>query len=75
MKMKSIQETSKKRPRNIREEIYELIKSNPSLTMKDIMKILNISEGSARHNIKKLKNEGKIEHKGSTKSGYWEVKD
>jgi DeoR/GlpR family transcriptional regulator of sugar metabolism len=30
---------------NIQEEIYELMKSNQSLTMKDIMKILNISEG------------------------------
>ena len=72
--MWSIQETSKKHPRNIHEEIYELMKSNQTLTMKDIMKILNISEGSARHNIKKLKDEGRIEHKGSTKSGYWEIK-
>ena len=71
---RNIQETSKKHPRNIQEEIYELMKSNQSLTMKDIMKILNISEGSARHNIKKLKDEGRIEHKGSTKSGYWEIK-
>ena len=50
------------------------MKSNQTLTMKDIMKILNISEGSARHSIKKLKDEGRIEHKGSTKSGYWEIK-
>ena len=71
---RNIQETSKKHPRNIQEEIYELMKSNQTLTMKDIMKILNISEGSARHNIKKLKDEGRIEHKGSTKSGYWEIK-
>ena len=69
-----IQETSKKHPRNIQEEIYELLKSNQSLTMKDIMKILDISEGSARHNIKKLKDDGRIEHKGATKAGYWDVK-
>ena len=42
--------------------------------MKDIMKILDISEGSARHNIKKFKDDGRIEHKGATKAGYWDVK-
>ncbi len=61
-------------PRNIQEGIYELLKSNKLLTMKDIMKILVISEGSARHNIKKLKDDGRIEHKGATKAGYWDVK-
>ena len=51
-----------------------LIEANPLLTIKDIMKVLRISEGITRHNIKKLRDEGIIVHKGSTKSGYWEIK-
>lgn len=63
----------KKHPRNIQEEILNLLKVNPALTMNDLMHILRISEGSARHHLKKLKEEGKIVHRGATKAGYWEV--
>ena len=70
---KTTKETSKKHPRNIQEEILNLLKVNPALTMNDLMQILRISEGSARHHLKKLKEEGKIVHRGATKAGYWEI--
>lgn len=37
-------------------------------------KQLNYKIDSVQHYINKLKNEGLIAHKGSTKAGYWEVK-
>ena len=43
--------------------------------MNDLMIVLKISEGSIRHHLKKLKAEGRIVHRGGTKTGYWEVVD
>ena len=68
-----IQETSKKHPRNIQEEILKLISANTLLTMKDLMLILRISEGSVRHHLNKLKDQGKIVHIGPNKGGHWKI--
>ena len=65
--------TSKKHPRNIQEEILKLLKVNSDLTMNDLMAILKVGEGSIRYHLKKLKEEGRIIHRGATKAGYWEV--
>ena len=67
--------TSKKHPRNIQEKIIELLKTNPSLTIKDLIVILKSTEGSIRHHISKLRESKRIYHHGSTKSGYWQVND
>ena len=41
--------------------------------MKDLMLILKISEGSVRHHLNKLKDQGKIVHIGPNKGGHWKI--
>lgn len=72
-KAKSI--SKKKQPADIRKEILELLKNNGRISRKDLIIILNITEGSARHHLNKLQEEGKIEHIGPDKGGYWKVND
>ena len=72
-KPKSI--SGKKQPADIRKEILEILKNNGRISRKDLIIILNITEGSARHHLNKLQEEGKIEHIGPDKGGYWKVND
>ena len=68
-------ETPKKPQRNPKEiEIINVIKNAPNITVSGIAKQLNYKIDSVQHYINKLKDEGLIVHKGSTKAGYWEVK-
>ena len=69
-------ETTKKPQRNPKEiAIINIIKNNSSVTALDIANQLNYKKDSVQHYINKLKAEGIIVHKGSTKAGYWEVKE
>ena len=72
-KAKSI--SKKKQPADIRKEILEILKNNGRISRKDLIIILNITEGSARHHLNKLQEEGKIERIGPDKGGYWKVND
>ena len=65
----------KKQPENIKEEIIELLKNNGRTSRKGLCIILNLTEGSIRHHLNKLQEEGKIEHIGPDKGGYWKVND
>lgn len=56
-------------------EIINAIKNIPNITVSEIAKQLNYIIDSVQHYINKLKDEGLIVHKGSTKAGYWEVKE
>jgi ATP-dependent DNA helicase RecG len=54
--------------------IFGLMKKNSTITIKELMEKLSMSESGIKKIIKKLKDEGKLERFGSLKSGYWEVK-
>ena len=56
-----------------RDKIISLIKNNPKITKKEIMKILNKADGTIKEHLSNLKKDGIIERIGSTKSGYWKV--
>ena len=60
---------------NTQEKILILIKSNPKITRKQIAKELLITEDSAKYHLHQLKKKGRIIHLGSTKSGYWEIRE
>ena len=60
---------------NTQEKMLILIKSNPKITRKQIAKELLITEDSAKYHLDQLKKKGKITHLGSTKSGYWEIRE
>ena len=56
------------------EKIIKLLKANSRLTRKDLATLTNLTEDGVKYNLAVLKKRGKIEHYGSTKNGYWEVK-
>ena len=55
--------------------ILLLIKENPSITQEEIAKKAEKSMRSTKYLMKKLLLEGKIERKGSRKTGVWLVKE
>ncbi len=59
-----------KQPENIKIEILQLIKNNSKISRKDLALILNVTKGSIRHNLNKLREEKIIEHVGPDKGGY-----
>ncbi len=65
---KATQETTK-------DKIIKLLNQNNRYTKKDLMKILNKGDSTIKEHLNRLKRDGIIEHKGSTKAGYWKVLD
>ena len=57
------------------QKIFELMKQDNKITIKELALRLDMSESGIKKAINKLKNEGKIKRVGSAKGGYWEVSD
>ncbi len=58
---------------SMEERIINLIKLNNKLTRKKIAQLMGLSEEGVKYYLNKMKKNGKIEHVGSTKSGYWNI--
>lgn len=56
------------------EKLIALIKENPSITQGELAVKLGVTRDGVSYNIKKLKEQGKLERVGSTKNGTWLVK-
>ena len=54
--------------------VYEFIKNNPNLRLPQISQNLNIPKKTLEKQIKKLKDENKIEFRGSPKTGGYVIK-
>jgi Fic family protein len=54
-------------------EILELLKSNPSISRKELSEKLKINPSAIQKHIQKLKSEGIIKRIGGDRGGYWEV--
>ena len=67
------QVNSEERSEESSEEIIEMLRANPKLTAKEIAIKRGISSRAVEKQIQKLKEQGKLQRKGSTKAGYWEV--
>jgi Fic family protein len=74
MILKSIQESLKSDQKSD-QKILALMKENNKVTIKELCKILSMSESGVKKVIKKIKDEGKVERIGGLKAGYWELKD
>jgi predicted HTH transcriptional regulator len=56
---------------NTQEKIFLLLKQEPTITRNELAKRLNLTPDSVKHHLQKLKQAGRIEHVGPTKSGHW----
>lgn len=59
--------------KNVKAGIIELIKENNKITQVEMAKILGVSRDQIKRNIKKLKDDNKIDRVGNRNSGYWKV--
>uniref|UniRef100_Q0I123 HTH deoR-type domain-containing protein n=2 Tax=Histophilus somni TaxID=731 RepID=Q0I123_HISS1 len=57
------------------EKILELIKENKNITRSNLKDILGVSKSTIERDISKLKEEDKLEYIGSSRNGYWKVKN
>lgn len=64
--------TSAKTTDRAKDTIIRTIRSTPSITIKELSLICNLSVAGVRYNIDQLKNDGIIRRVGS-KGGYWEI--
>lgn len=55
------------------QKIYELIKSNPRISRKQLCDELNINPSAVQKHIEKLKEQNVITRKGGAKGGWWKI--
>ena len=58
-----------------RKKILSGVRNNPNITAAQLSVILGISITAVQNNIEYLRAAGRVERIGSSKSGYWIVKD
>jgi predicted HTH transcriptional regulator len=58
--------------RNPKEIILNILKEQPSLSIREIAEQSGMSVHSVQHQINRLKEDGVIKHVGPTKGGRWE---
>ena len=58
---------------SVEEKIFELLKKDSKITQPEIQKQLNLSRSKVQRTMKKLSENGIIEHVGSRRKGHWKV--
>jgi Fic family protein len=58
---------------SVKDKIIDVMTQFPVITVKEMAKMLLVTERTIYRQIEKLKSDGKIERVGSDKSGYWKV--
>ena len=67
-------EKGKEKGKEIVNQILEQLSINASITIAELAQILSTTEKTIRYHMNKMRDEGIIEHEGSTKSGKWIIK-
>ena len=70
---KTVQKTTRKQSENRRGLILTTIQLNPGISRLEMVKTLNITEGSLRHHLEQLKIASIIRREGGDKGGKWVV--
>lgn len=55
-------------------QIIELMKENPSITLQQVAEKIGLSKRAIEMQVKKLREQGKVNRIGATKNGLWEVR-
>ena len=58
---------------SVKEKIIDIITQMPTITVKELSKMLSVTERTIYRQIEILKTENKIERVGSDKTGYWKI--
>jgi len=58
---------------SVNEKIIDIITQMPAITVKELAKMLSVTERTIYRQIEILKTENKIERVGSNKTGYWKI--
>ena len=58
-----------------REKILQLVIENNRITSNKLKDVLGVSKATIERDISKLREEGKLEYTGSSKNGYWKIKE
>ncbi|MDR1154583.1 MAG: Fic family protein, partial [Bacteroidales bacterium] len=58
---------------SVKDKIYDIITQVPVITVKELAKMLSVTERTIYRQIENLKSEGKLERVGSDKNGYWRI--
>ena len=58
---------------SVKEKIKDIITQMPTITIKELAKVLTITERTIYRQIEMMKTENKIERVGSDKTGYWKI--
>lgn len=72
---KMVKEKSKDKGKEIMNKIIEQLSLNGYITVAELSNVLSLTEKTIRYYMNKLRDNGIIERKGSTKSGKWIVVD
>lgn len=69
----SVEKTVQKTVEKTVEKIIGLIAQDPTITISTLAKITGLTRRGIEHNLKKLKDEGRLERIGPDKGGSWKV--
>jgi predicted HTH transcriptional regulator len=58
---------------SVNEKIIDIITQMPAITVKELAKMLSVTERTIYRQIEILKTANKIERVGSDKTGYWKI--
>ncbi|MCQ4875069.1 winged helix-turn-helix transcriptional regulator [Butyricimonas paravirosa] len=78
---KALEQILKKHPENIQktsttqQQIIDAIKANPTITRRELIYLLNSTEGSIKHHLSQLTKKGIIKREGSDRTGRWVVNE
>jgi len=64
-------EKTQKKPRNVQNEIIELIRLNPLITRRELEALLNRTPDSIKYHLSQLTKKGFIKREGSDRAGKW----
>ena len=59
--------------KNPKEKLLNAIRDNPSDTVNDLVNLTGLTKDSVRYHMDKMRKEGTLARKGSTKAGKWIV--
>jgi predicted HTH transcriptional regulator len=60
---------------NTGEKILQLLRENPSLTLREVSEKLGLTQRAVEKQIVKLKNKNRLQRVGSARKGHWKIMD